>query len=139
MNSVSKNVIRDLLPIYLSGEASAETKNLVESFLTTDKELAEEARLAGSLQLPAAGAPRASAEKIALETTKKLLRVRAWILAMALFFTGLPLSFAAHGAAEITFFLIRDEPAIGLASWAAAAALWICFAMIHRRLRVSNL
>jgi anti-sigma factor RsiW len=37
---ISRNIIRDLLPAYLEGEASADTVALVEEFLRGDPELA---------------------------------------------------------------------------------------------------
>jgi hypothetical protein len=37
---ISRNVILDLLPVYLAGEASEDTRVLVEEYLQTDQELA---------------------------------------------------------------------------------------------------
>ena len=37
---INKNIILDLLPIYLSNEASSETKELVEKYLAENKEIA---------------------------------------------------------------------------------------------------
>ena len=37
---INKNIILDLLPIYLSNEASRETKELVEKFLAENEEIA---------------------------------------------------------------------------------------------------
>jgi predicted anti-sigma-YlaC factor YlaD len=39
--SISRNVIMDLLPVYLAGEASEDTRTLIEEYLQTDKELAQ--------------------------------------------------------------------------------------------------
>ncbi|CAG0947311.1 hypothetical protein ANRL1_03940 [Anaerolineae bacterium] len=39
--SISRNVILDLLPVYLAGEASEETRALIEEYLQSDKELAQ--------------------------------------------------------------------------------------------------
>lgn len=39
--SISRNVILDLLPIYLAGEASEETRVLIEEYLQADKEIAQ--------------------------------------------------------------------------------------------------
>ena len=44
MNEVTKNVILDLLPLYLAGEVSEETAALVKKHLETDPELAETAK-----------------------------------------------------------------------------------------------
>ena len=46
---ITRNVILDLLPLYLAGEASPDTQALVENYLETDRELAEAARLATAL------------------------------------------------------------------------------------------
>jgi len=38
---ITRNVILDLLPLYLAGEVSADTRTLVREYLETDPELAE--------------------------------------------------------------------------------------------------
>ncbi len=38
---ITRNVILDLLPLYLAGEVSADTRALVREYLETDPELAE--------------------------------------------------------------------------------------------------
>jgi hypothetical protein len=40
MNEVTKNVIMDLLPLYLAGEVSADTAALVKKYIEVDPELA---------------------------------------------------------------------------------------------------
>lgn len=44
MSEVTKEVILDLLPLYLAGEVSAETSVLVRKYLEADPELAETAK-----------------------------------------------------------------------------------------------
>jgi len=39
---ITRNVINDLLPAYLAGEASADTRALIEEFLRRDPELASQ-------------------------------------------------------------------------------------------------
>ncbi len=39
--SISRDVILDLLPVYLAGEAREDTRALVEEYLQSDKELAK--------------------------------------------------------------------------------------------------
>ncbi len=48
---VTRNVILDLLPLYLADEVSPDTRSLVEAYLTTDPELAKLAEKSGSLEL----------------------------------------------------------------------------------------
>jgi len=38
---ITRNVILDLLPLYLAGEVSADTRTLVREYLETDPELAQ--------------------------------------------------------------------------------------------------
>jgi hypothetical protein len=136
--NISRNVVKDLIPVYLAGDASAETRALVESYLKNDPELAGdvEAARAPNLALPATPTP--TGEKRALEATRQLLKTRTSTLVVAMIFTVLPLTFVFHGT-TITFFLIRDAPTIGIAWWVTAAIMWIWHARIRHRLRVSGL
>jgi anti-sigma factor RsiW len=138
--NVTREIIKDLLPLYVAGEASADTARLVESFLRDDADLARlaEALRAGIDRPVPAAPPAAGAERAALDRTRALLARRTWLLALALFFTGLPLSFV-FGDDGLKFLLIRDAPAAGSASLVAAFALWIAYAVTARRLRVSGL
>jgi len=49
---VTRNVILDLLPLYLANEASADTRALVEKYLETDPELAKVAKESAAMELP---------------------------------------------------------------------------------------
>jgi hypothetical protein len=52
MTKITRNVILDLMPLYLAGEASQDTKELVEEYLETDKELAEMAKQSTTFDFP---------------------------------------------------------------------------------------
>jgi anti-sigma factor RsiW len=136
--NISRDVVKDLIPVYLAGDASADTRALVESYLKTDPELALDVTAAGGTSLGLPATPLPTAEKQALDATRQLLKSRTSTLVVATLFTVLPLTFAFKGT-TITFFLIRDAPAIGLAWWVTAAIMWIWHVMIRRRLRVSGL
>ena len=43
--NVTREVILDLLPVYLAGEASPATRALIEEYMEQDKELAERIRV----------------------------------------------------------------------------------------------
>jgi anti-sigma factor RsiW len=136
--NISRDVVKDLIPVYLTGDASADTRALVESYLKTDPELAEDVSAARGTGLGLPATPPPTAEKQTLDATRQLLKSRTSTLVVATIFTVLPLTFAFRGTA-ITFFLIRDAPAIGIAWWATAAIMWIWHVRIRRRLRVSGL
>ncbi len=49
---ITRNVILDLMPLYLANEASADTRALVEKYLETDPELAKIAEQSAAMELP---------------------------------------------------------------------------------------
>ncbi|MBI2838304.1 MAG: hypothetical protein HYX75_08325 [Acidobacteria bacterium] len=139
--NITRDVIKDLLPLYAAGEASPDTKVLVEEFLRADEELR---RLADALRTgEEAPIPRLTVEptreRAALERTRKLLRVRGLLLGFSILFTTLPLSFAFDSSKGLTFLLIRDAPGLAVTFLVLAVVLWIAFAAIVRRLRVTGL
>ena len=135
-------MIRDLLPLYLAGEASPATRQLVEEHLAADPELARLAQAAADPELSrlatASALPLPTAGKSALDATRRLLRRRSWLMGGAIFTTALPFSIQGneHG---IQFFLLRDAPATAAVSFAIAALLWVAFWRVSRRLRVTGL
>lgn len=136
---ITRDVVMDLLPLHASGEASADTRALVEEYLKGDPALA---RLASALAAgeapPSTAEPPREAAVGALERTKTLLGRRTRFLALALFLTGLPLSFSFdHGVLQ--FLLVRDAPAVASACWAGAIAFWIAYVWNARSLRVTGL
>ena len=133
---VTRDVIKDLLPLYVSGEVSPDTKTLVEAYLRLDPELARAVAAARALELPQTPPP--TDEKAALDETRQLLKTRSSTLATAILFTVLPFAFA-FDESGITFLLIRDRPVVGMAWLFTAAVLWGWHAYVRRRLRVSGL
>jgi len=138
--NVTRDVVKDLLALYLAGEASADTRAFVEEYLQKDPSLEREVEAARIEQpeLPPTPPPDATAEKLALDRTRRLLKARTSTMAIAILFTLLPLAFVLKDS-RITFLLIRDAPVIGFSWWATAAVMWICHLFIRRRLRVSGL
>ena len=136
--NISRDVVKDLITVYLAGDASPDTRAFVESYLKTDPELARDVEAARrtSLGLPATPAP--TSEKQVLDATRQQLKNRTSTLVVAMIFTVLPLTFAFRGS-TITFWLIRDAPVIGITWWVTAAIMWAWHLMIRRRLRVSGL
>ncbi|MFN7940250.1 MAG: hypothetical protein U0X73_01515 [Thermoanaerobaculia bacterium] len=138
--NVTRDVMNDLLTLYLADEASADTRALVEEQMRHDPELVRQVEAARRerFALPSPPPPGPTEEKAALERTRNLLKSRSSTLAIALVFTALPLSFTFDGS-RVTFLLIRDAPIIGLAWWLTAAVMWGAHLWIRRRLSVSGL
>jgi anti-sigma factor RsiW len=138
--NVTRDVARDLLTVYLAGDASADTRTLVEEWLAKDPSLRAEADTAaeGSLRFPTPAPLEATAEKQALDKTRQLLKARTSTLVVAVLFTVLPFAFTFSGS-RITFLLVRDAPAIAAAWWFTAAVMWAWHVWVRRRLAVAGL
>ncbi len=141
---ITRNVIQDLLPLYLAGEASAETQALVEEFLSRDATLAAEVeRLkSDSLKQILTGGTAMSLpqdhEAQTLARTRSELAHRSWNLGLAIAFTIFPFSTIFNGG-HIQWMLVRDIPSLAMASWAAGLGFWVGFIIHSRRLRSTGL
>ena len=138
--TVTRDVVRDLLTVYLAGDASADTRALVEEHLERDPALKAEAdgAAAGRVSLPPTPPLSPTCELQALARTRELTKTRTFTLVTAVLFTALPLTFAGSGG-RITFVLFRDAPAIAAACWFTAAVLWGWHFWVRRRLAVSGI
>lgn len=136
---VTREVIHDLLPAYLSGEASTDTVALVEEFLRQDADLARtvEALRANPLpELPIALRP--TQEKETLNMTKRLLRWRGIMMGLAIFLTMLPMWFVETD--QVRWGFMRDmPPAVTALVWLGALACWGGFLYVRRRLLSTGL
>ena len=135
--NVTRDVVKDLLTVYLAGDASADTRALVEEWLKKDADLSRLTEDARRQELPAVPLPEASAEKRALVRTRRGLRVRSVVLGMAIYFSTLPLTvvFNKNG---FKGFLIEDWWQ-RIAVLVVASGLWIAYAVQSRRVRVTGL
>ena len=135
---ITADVVRDLLPAYLSGEATADTRALVEDAAARDPGIArivESARTEYGEGVPGSRALRsATIEHQMVARLRAVLRRRTWTLALAIFFTIVPLTFAFHDG-RVTFLMLRDEPGSRLL-WLAAIYLWFDYGRQARKLRV---
>src|SRR5215510_1032367 len=113
---ITPDVLRDLLPGYLAGEASQDTRNLIDEFKRADAEFArlveaqkDELGQQDELLKGARPALPADHELQTLLRTRVQLERRSWLLAVALMLTAFPCSFVFDGG-KITFLLVRDQP-----------------------------
>jgi len=141
--NVTREVIADLLPLYASGEGSPATRLLVEAWLGDDPELAREAQALAAAPAPfAALHPSAGLELQSLRRTRRLLTRLRWALACAMFLTALSLTTAIRfeqGRIASVRMLLFDYPWLFGTTLLLAAAGWLTYASLRRRLRYTAL
>ena len=86
--SITRPVILDLWPAYLSGEASAETRALVEEYLRSDPEFARQLRENPLGDVVSPPLPP-DIETNAFARARRQLRGFRWLLQLALIFSAL--------------------------------------------------
>jgi hypothetical protein len=138
--NVTREVILDLLPLYLSGEASPASRALVEEYMTQDADLAQRIRLQWAENfakaVPSTLPP--DLELRSLRRTRSLLGLQRWLFGFGIFFTAVSLSNESsfEGAHLKEFhFLLRDYPVEFGICVVLGLACWIAYFGIRRRLR----
>lgn len=84
MLKVTRDVVADLWPIYESGEATADTRALVDAFLASDPEFAGTLRTTANVHTPSVDL-EPEAKLAALKRTRDLVRGNAWLRGLRLF------------------------------------------------------
>lgn len=118
MAKITRDVLLDLLPTYVAGEASEDTRRLVEQYLDDDAELMRIASRMKAIRLPEA--PRgavANPELKAFTRTKQLMFQRSLFLALAVMFTV--------SLAVAMGFLLDTHPEFGAISFTLGAIFWV--------------
>ncbi|MGB6483446.1 MAG: hypothetical protein WBE86_08175 [Candidatus Acidiferrales bacterium] len=128
--NISREVVTDLLPVYFSGEASADTRSLVEDYFRGDPDFERVARSAATPLEALRGAaplrPDAEREKRDLESVRCALQRRKWYFGLALFFTLAPLSFViANG--HMAWMMVRNAPWDAAFYWVLGALFWVFY------------
>jgi hypothetical protein len=140
--NVSRDVITDLLPLYLAGEASAGTRALLEDYLRDNPEFASTVRAAAHrgaalLEAALAGTPSHDEEKATLEMVRRFNRQRSLLLALAFGF-GLSLFAFSFDGNHIRWMMLRDSPGQVLLFLIAALGCSLGYLAMGRRLRVER-
>jgi hypothetical protein len=137
--TISRNVIIDLLPLYVAGEASAESRRLVDEFVREDPSLAALLRVL-QRDRPEDGrtdGPPVDLERAAVNRTRVMIRRRSWTLGLAIFLTLAPLT-SVYSGGQLMFFVLRDVP-VSAALWVGAAYCWWLHSRLTRDLRTAGL
>ena len=133
--NITDDVINDLLPLYASGECSADTKLLVDEYLRAHPDLARQVSRI-SQQPPAGLLPNrlgASDEMYALKKTRRMIKRRSYILGAAIFFTIAPFSFAYINGKF--YWLMAESPMSAAVYLIVGAAFWVGYAVLKIKAR----
>jgi hypothetical protein len=138
--NLTDDVLNDLLTLYLAGEASADTRALIDERIRREPAFAAKVAAARAVDLGSAvPAGRARDRELeALTRTRHAIRLRTIFWASALFFTVLPLSFRG-GDAGVEFVFLGRQPGVVWAFWSIAAAAWIACFVMHREVSRTGL
>jgi hypothetical protein len=138
--NVTDDVLNDLLTLYLAGEASADTRALIEERARREPAFAAKLAAARSVDLAGAmpAAPPGDLELKALKQTRQAIFLRTLFWGAGLFFTLLPLS-VYGGDDGAGFVFIGRRPGLVWAFWTLAAAAWIAYYVVNREVRRAGL
>jgi hypothetical protein len=137
--TVTRNVISDLWPLYESGEASEDTRRLIEEFLRGNPDFARLLHESPEKALNGGTLPplRREQELEVLRRTKRLVWVRDALFWIAVFLTATP--FTVWDTSWGSGWLIRDLPWLACALAVGAAIVWCSYIAMKRRLSATGL
>ncbi|MCK5879171.1 MAG: hypothetical protein KAH24_05305 [Holophagae bacterium] len=133
--TITNEIVKDLLPAYLSGTASTGTVRLVDDYLKEHPQFLEsmDTRLESVL---GEKSRNGEVELKALERTRRMIRGKSMFMGSAIFFTLLP--FSCKGGKEGFQWLLAGEPlAIGFFGL-MAVVFWIGYFVTNGKLKVSD-
>ena len=131
---ISNDVAMDLMSLYMSQSASADTRKILEAYLAVHPEQAI------NFARQSAGAPIV-AELNALSRTRRALQQRNMNLAFAIACTVAPFTFwfdGGHGGFP-SWMMLRDLPSLACAFWAAAVGFWFGYWHWAKRTRATGI
>jgi hypothetical protein len=138
--NVTDDVLNDLLTLYLAGEASADTRALIEDRARREPAFAARLAAARAVDLggpPPAGSPR-DGELEALTRTRQAIFLRTLFWSGGLLFTLLPLVFS-FGDGRVEFLILGKYPGLMWSFWSVAAAAWVACYVMHREVSRTGL
>lgn len=131
--NITKDIVTDLLPAYLSKECSEDTKRLIEDYLRNNPEFSKEIFRMTDVSV-AGKAPVLLDQKdemIAFQKTQRLIRRRTFFIAFAVFFSLLPFSF--FHTDKTTYWLFLEAPYSAVGYWVAGLIFWVLFFITKRK------
>lgn len=133
---ITQNIVDDLLPVYLAGEASTDTRSLLEEYQREHPEFAQHVREAAARANALLDAPVEAVspdrEKAALEGARKRLRIRSQMLGFCIGYGLMPFAFVFQNG-HVVWLMVRDNPKQAVAFWIVSAACAVGAWLVGRR------
>jgi hypothetical protein len=141
---ITRDVVNDLLPAYYSGDASPDTRRLIDEYFRQHPDFHAEAerasailRRVGDVEPPARDS---AGERLALTRAKRILRWQQVLLALATTFTlnAISLGFSfeiADGGFHVHWLSLPGQGLAIAGIMAISVLLWIAYLKVTRRVR----
>ena len=137
--SIPKEVILDLLPIYLAGEVSPATRAWLENYLALNPELAEQVRQQRSQSFDRALPPfPPELELRTLRRTRRTITLLRWLFGLGMAFSAIALSLELSFRPFKLRLLLLDYPAQLGPCLAVGVAFWTAYFVLRRRFRTTR-
>lgn len=131
------NVMKDLLTVVVAGEASPETRKLVQEYARDHPEFARTVEQVGRLGLGMHVPLAPNRELETLKRTKNMLRLKSVLLGLGILLTLLSVKFK-FDALGITWGW-QGDVAPRLVMMGLGLAVWVGYFLVARRLRTTGL
>ncbi len=135
MLNVTRDVVADLWPVYEAGEATADTRALIEEFLAADPAFAQTLRATPSLATPAVLVPP-DAKLAALKRTRDLVRGNAWLRGLRLMALVLTVFSLSRIVSDTSWDV---SPRVFIVDATLATICWTSYGLLLRRYRARSL
>ena len=135
MLNVTRDVVADLWPVYEAGEATADTRALVDEFLANDPAFAQTVRAAPAVPAPAVTVPP-EAKLAALKRTRDLVRGNAWLRGLRLFALVITVFAISRILKDTTW---TTSPRVFIADATLATISWTAYGVLVDRYRRRSL
>jgi len=134
MTKITREVITDLWPLYEAGEASRDTRAIVDEFLAADPEFARTLRAQPALEAPVSLNP--DAETMALTRTRDLVRGNSWMRGLRLVAVALTALSLKRLFTDVVW---SPAPTVFVANAVMATLAWTSYGLLLKWYRQRSL
>ena len=130
--NITKDIINDLIPLYVANECSPDSRTLIEEYLKQHPQQAGELARIINTPAPRAVPPSKGLDELrSFREARRRLRRRSTLMALAIFFSLAPLSFFSGDGRS--WWMLRDAPGTAAVYGAIGVVFWVLFTVDRRR------